>query len=136
MHLRPALLTLVLATSIVVTACGGGSSDAGPRDGGSSSGTTTTAADGGGSAGSGKVEIADFAFDPAETEVAAGETVTFTNADDVAHTATAKEGDPTTFDTKEIEAGGSKEITFDEAGDYEYYCSIHEYMKGTIHVVG
>ena len=81
------------------------------------------------------MKIADFAYDPTDLEVKVGDSVTFSNSDDADHTATAKEGDPKMFDTDKIAGGESKDVEFDEAGDYEYYCSIHEYMKGTIRVV-
>lgn len=126
-------IAAVIAAALSLSACGGSSgSGSSGSDGGA---PATTAAPASGGSGGGKVTIADFAFDPTETEVKVGDTVTFTNEDDAQHTATAKDGDPKTFDTKKLSKGDSKDITFDEAGDYEYYCSIHEYMTGTVHVV-
>ena len=135
MRLRPIILAAVLTATVVLSGCGGGSgSDGSASDGGTA--TTTTKADGGSSSDQKKVEIADFAFDPADLEVKVGDTVTFTNSDDATHTATAEDGDPTMFDTGDIKSGDDAGVTFDEAGDYEYECSIHDYMKGTIHVMG
>ena len=82
------------------------------------------------------VEIANYAFSPDEVEVEAGGTVTFTNSDDTTHTATAESDAPASFDTGELGQGDSKTITFDEPGVYDYECSIHEYMKGTVRVIG
>jgi len=75
------------------------------------------------------VEIQQFKFAPAEIEIAAGTTVTFTNLDLVPHTAT---GDG--FDTGTLKKGESKEITFSEAGDFPYLCTFHRHMKGRIRV--
>lgn len=75
------------------------------------------------------VEIHQFKFAPAEIEIAAGATVTFTNFDLVPHTAT---GDG--FDTGTLKKGESKEITFSEAGDFPYLCTFHRHMKGRVRV--
>lgn len=78
-------------------------------------------------------------FGPNDLTVKAGETVTFTNTDFVLHTVTsiASQGDPTpdgVFDTGLINGGESAEVTFDEAGTYNYFCSIHPQMRGTVTV--
>ena len=48
------------------------------------------------------VEISNDAFHPAKLTIAAGQTVTFTNRDDDAHTVTASDG---AFDSKGIDTG-------------------------------
>lgn len=75
------------------------------------------------------VEIADFAFSPDTLTVAAGSTVTWTNADGTTHTATADDG---AFDSDRLAEGDSYEETFDEPGTYAYHCDIHRGMEGTI----
>lgn len=80
-------------------------------------------------------------FGPNNLTVRAGETVTFVNSDFVLHTATsiASQDDPTpdgVFDTGLLNNGESAEVTFDEAGTYDYFCSIHPQMRGTITVTG
>ena len=77
------------------------------------------------------VEIRDFAFNPAEIEIAAGTTVTWTNNDTVAHTATATDG---TFDSGILDPGASFKFTFDKPGTYDFACLIHPNMKGTVTV--
>jgi plastocyanin len=77
------------------------------------------------------VDIAGQAFDPASVTVSIGDSVTWTNADGVAHTATA---DDASFDTGNIAAGGSDSITFATAGSFPYHCTIHPAMTGTITV--
>jgi plastocyanin len=77
------------------------------------------------------IEIVDFEFAPEEITVPAGTTITFTNQDSAAHTATA---DDSSFDTKELGKGDSAQATFEEPGTYTYYCRFHVFMKGTVEV--
>ena len=77
------------------------------------------------------VEIADFAFGPAEITIAAGGTVTWTNTDNQAHTATSSGN----FDTGAIDPDATASVTFDEPGTYTYICSFHPFMTGTVTVV-
>lgn len=74
------------------------------------------------------VDIAGFKFGPAELDISVGDTVTWTNSDAQAHTATASG----TFDTGSIAPGASATATFDTAGTFAYICSFHPFMKGTI----
>ena len=78
------------------------------------------------------VEIADFAYAPADLTITAGDTVTWTNLDAVAHTATDTGG---AWDTGLLEQGESASITFTAAGTYEYLCTPHPSMTGRITVV-
>ena len=123
----PALVVAALA----LTSCGGGSSSGSDSQ---KSPTTTTAS--AGAATGGAVKIADFAFHPGQLDVKVGDTVTFTNSDSTTHTATADQGDPKAFDTGKINGDGTAKVAFDQAGEYSYHCAIHEYMKGTIRVMG
>ncbi|HET9774616.1 MAG TPA: plastocyanin/azurin family copper-binding protein, partial [Nitrososphaeraceae archaeon] len=38
------------------------------------------------------------------------------------------------FDSSIINAGSSWEHKFDTAGTFDYYCSLHPFMKGTVTV--
>ena len=60
-----------------------------------------------------------------------GTTITITNGDDTTHTVTAANG---AFDTGDIDGNTTAQITVDRPGTYAYFCDIHQYMKGTIHV--
>jgi plastocyanin len=131
MRIRHPLTATLVAAALALSACGGSSSDGGSAGGGAAS--TQASSD---TSGRSEVEIVDFAYGPAELEVSSGDTVTFTNSDDAAHTATSESDDPAEFDTGDIDGGDSAEVTFEEVGDYAYYCSIHDYMTGTIRVVG
>jgi plastocyanin len=91
--------------------------------------------DGDGTAGA--VEAVDLAFAPPSIEVAAGDTVTWTNRDVVAHTVTS--GTPGAADGDVDEPldpeGGTVSVTFDEPGTYAYFCDLHHNMTGEV-VVG
>ena len=93
------------------------------------------------------VTIEGIAYSPAEIEVTAGTTVTWTNDDDVLHTVTsgrqAEQGVPGVSDGKDPRPDGTFdgqldgesttfEFTFDEPGTYAYYCDIHVGMVGEV----
>jgi plastocyanin len=71
------------------------------------------------------VAIRDFTFAPGNLQIPIGATVTWTNYDDAPHTATAKDGG---WDTGILNKNEKKAITFDKAGAYEYYCTVHPNM--------
>lgn len=81
---------------------------------------------------------ADVAFSPREIRVTAGTTVTWTNDDLVLHTATSgrsdgRRGTPDRlFDSGDMLEGDSFSFTFDEEGTFDYYCSPHPWMTGTV----
>src|SRR5215208_2698325 len=81
----------------------------------------------------------DF-YDPSPATVTRSGSVTWINNDSVPHTATSGNPDnreastEAIFDTGIIGPGqSSKEITINSnAGTYEYYCTLHPYMKGQL----
>ncbi|MDQ3413293.1 MAG: ScyD/ScyE family protein [Chloroflexota bacterium] len=75
------------------------------------------------------IDIKDFAFHPAEVRIPAGTVITWTNSDVVAHTATAPDG---AFNSGNLNPGESFSFTFDTAGTFDYICTYHPFMKGTI----
>ena len=75
------------------------------------------------------VSISSFAFSPATVTITAGDTVTWTNADPVGHTATATDA---SWDTGDIAEGASASITFSTPGTYTYLCTPHPTMTGTV----
>lgn len=80
-----------------------------------------------------KVSIADMAFSPADITVKAGTTVTWTNNDSVAHTVTENDGKDGPGSSP-ISPGKSYNFTFKKAGIYDYICSIHTEMTGSVTV--
>jgi len=75
------------------------------------------------------VAISNFAFEPATITIAPGDTVVFVNQDSAPHTATHNGA---VFDTGTLATGQSGSITIDESGSYDYLCTIHPSMKGTV----
>jgi plastocyanin len=75
------------------------------------------------------VRIDNFAFSPTPITVAAGATVTWTNADDIPHTVRSSDG---VFHSKPMDTDDSFSFTFPKAGVYSYFCSIHPKMVGKV----
>lgn len=76
------------------------------------------------------VEIKNFSFNPNPIEVPVGGSVTWTNGDNVPHTATGI--DRAALQSGAIPFGESFTQEFDTAGSFEYFCEFHPNMKGTI----
>jgi len=76
------------------------------------------------------VTIDGVKFEPATITVARGDTVAWVNKDPFPHTATA----PKVFDSREIAPGKSWKWTASKPGVYEYVCTLHPTMKGTVTV--
>ncbi|MBV9718394.1 MAG: cupredoxin family copper-binding protein [Candidatus Eremiobacteraeota bacterium] len=75
------------------------------------------------------VQIRGDAYAPRTLTIGVGQSVTFTNDDDDAHTVTAVDG---TFDSKGLDTNDVWHHTFTRAGRYAYFCELHPFMKGTI----
>ena len=73
------------------------------------------------------VDISHFAFHPPTLKVKRGAKVTFTNSQNVTHTASSG-----SFDTKGIAPGTSVTVRFNQKGTFAYHCKIHPFMKGKI----
>jgi plastocyanin len=76
------------------------------------------------------VTIDKLAFQPAEIEVKAGETIEWTNRDSFAHTATVKGGWEVSIPPGK---SATHVVTADDSVDY--YCRFHPNMTGRIKVV-
>jgi len=89
-------------------------------------------------AGSSNPSATEF-FVPTEITVPAGSTVTWTNDDSTIHTvvegsAQGGSGETPAFDSSIIANGATWEHTFDTAGEFDYYCSLHPFMTGKVTV--
>lgn len=89
----------------------------------------------------GSSSLTDDAYIPNPVEVSVGDTVTWINDDFTTHTATSGDsgsGSSGIFggseDSPEIigPEGDTQSYTFDEAGDFPYYCTLHPSMVGTV----
>jgi len=69
---------------------------------------------------------------PPSLTVMVGMSVTWLNKDDIPHTVVSKTRQ---FKSKALHTDDSFSFTFNEAGTYEYFCSLHPHMTGTIVVV-
>lgn len=76
------------------------------------------------------VKIEKLAFASGLLTVHVGDTVQWSNADFVAHTATARNG---AWDVM-IPAHGNASVVLDRAGTFDYYCKFHPNMTGQITV--
>ena len=79
------------------------------------------------------VAVVDFAFEPAEVDVEAGEAVVFTNEGDEAHTVTQDDGG---FDSGEQLPGETFRLLTDETTEevVAFHCELHPDMEGTVRV--
>jgi plastocyanin len=129
-----ALLLACMALALVAAGCGDDDDDDG---GGGGAATTEEPAgggeDGGGGGGGGggaEVSEEDITFQPGEVTVGVGDTVTWTNNDSVDHDVTAD-----SFSSGEpggMAPGDTFEHTFEEAGMFDYVCTVHPGMEGTV----
>lgn len=81
-----------------------------------------------------RVQITDFKYKPVVVEAKVGSKLTFVNDDSAAHTATSKT--PGAFDSGSIRQRESKSVVLKKAGNFDYFCAFHPFMKAKIRVVG
>jgi plastocyanin len=84
-----------------------------------------------GAVGTPSVAIQKFAFVPKEITVAPGTKILWTNHDETPHTIIASDG---TFVSKAMDTDDRFEFTFAKEGDFSYFCTLHPYMTGIVHV--
>jgi len=77
-----------------------------------------------------QVTIDNFTFSPPELTVKVGDTVTWTNHDDIPHTVVSAGK----FKSQALDTDNTYSFTFAAAGDYKYFCSLHPHMTGMIKV--
>ncbi len=76
-----------------------------------------------------QVQIDTFTFAPQRVAVKAGATVTWINDDDIPHTVASSSK---LFKSKPLDTKDQFSFTFTTPGVYEYFCSLHPHMTGTI----
>jgi plastocyanin len=75
------------------------------------------------------VTIDNFTFEPQRLTVRAGTTVTWVNQDDIPHTLASN---AKIFKSKALDTDDKFSFTFATPGVYDYFCSMHPHMTGTI----
>ena len=76
-------------------------------------------------------------FLPSDITIQLGETVTWSNDSSTLHTVTSgnsEDGPNEIFDSQLIMAGETFSHTFSDVGEFQYFCSIHPWMSGTVTV--
>lgn len=74
------------------------------------------------------VKISKFSFSPAEMTINKGEKVVWQHDDAVVHTIVSVGN----FESPTLSRGDKFDFTFNQVGEYNYYCSIHPSMTGKI----
>ena len=93
----------------------------------------------GGEPGDNEVFMRSISFDPAEITIQAGESVTWNNRDIVPHT--AKSGNPgeqdlgSFFRSGNLLQGNTFTHTFNEVGEFVYFCEVHPVMMRNAKVI-
>jgi plastocyanin len=123
----------IAATFGLVAGCGGDDDD----DETAATEATTTEAEAAGGGGT-TVGMTEYAFDPADETVTAGDTITAQNDGELPHNYTIEAGgDEVT--SGDVDPGSSGEVTVDvDPGEYDVICTIpghaEQGMEGTITV--
>ncbi|MDW0139517.1 MAG: plastocyanin/azurin family copper-binding protein, partial [Nitrososphaeraceae archaeon] len=75
-------------------------------------------------------------YEPTTLTVPAGTTVTWKNSDSTLHTVTSGSAESgvtgTEFDSSYMAGGKTFQHTFSSAGTFDYYCTLHPFMKGQV----
>ena len=82
-------------------------------------------------------ETSNACYLPQDITINAGDTVTWDNVDNAAHTVTGgspANGPSGEFDSSLLMAKGVFSHTFDDAGYYDYFCMVHPWMIGSVTV--
>ena len=102
-------MTLGGIALVIGFACGKSSNSYG---GGNNGGSTSNS-----------ISLQNLAYSPSSTTVKVGTTVKWTNNDNVTHTITSNDG--STFNSGNVNPGGSFSYTTTVTGTFNYHCLIH-----------
>jgi plastocyanin len=76
-----------------------------------------------------EVKVDNFSFGPPTLTVAVGTIVTWMNRDDIPHTVVSTD---TVFKSKVLDTDEKFSYTFNTAGTFAYFCSIHPKMTAKV----
>ncbi|MFQ5782144.1 MAG: plastocyanin/azurin family copper-binding protein [Nitrosopumilus sp.] len=79
-------------------------------------------------------EEIDRCYVPSQIVIEKGQKVTWINEDSAFHSVTSGSYDAPTdlFDSGHLDPSESYTLTFDEEGTYDYFCTLHPWMKGQV----
>lgn len=79
-------------------------------------------------------EITDSCYIPSVITINQGEEVTWSNEDVAFHSVTSGTYDAPTdfFDSGHLDPGEKFSASFDQKGEYDYFCTLHPWMKGKV----
>jgi hypothetical protein len=130
---------------VIAIACSGGGGSTGP--GGSSGGSGSGGGGGGGSGndpygggGSGSncptnsICMLSSTFDPNTLTIAKGTTIQFVNNSAIAHTVNFDGARPPGVDDVPLNSSGTFARTFNDAGTFNFHCTQHAGMTGSVRV--
>ena len=112
------IVVSILSSSLAAAACGNSSPAPAP------SGPATTV-----SIPQGASALTVTGYSPNPVNVTVGTTVRWANSDSVAHTSTADGG---AWNSGSVNGGGTFDFKFQSAGTFNYHCTIHPNMVGTV----
>jgi plastocyanin len=128
--MKKLLVLLIACLALTLAACGGDDDD----DEGGTTGAATTEQTAPPEAEAVAVDIPEITFEPADVTVKVGESVSWTNSDDIQHTVTKVGGPGPAFDSGNLDPGDEFEQTFDKKGKIDYVCTIHAGQEGSVTV--
>jgi plastocyanin len=76
-----------------------------------------------------RASIDNFTFKPDTITVPVGTTVVWENDDNIVHTVVSLDG---AFRSPALDTEDKFRFTFDKAGTFEYFCSLHPHMKAKV----
>ncbi|HIH99022.1 MAG TPA: copper-binding protein, partial [Nitrosopumilus sp.] len=82
-------------------------------------------------------ETSNACYLPADITISTGDTVQWDNVDNAAHTVTGgspSDGPSGVFDSSLLMVGLDYSFTFNDAGNYDYFCMVHPWMTGSVTV--
>ncbi|PHY03857.1 MAG: hypothetical protein CK526_06000 [Thaumarchaeota archaeon] len=82
-------------------------------------------------------ETSNTCYLPADITISIGDTVQWNNVDKAAHTVSGgnpADGPSGVFDSSLLMAGLEYSFTFNDAGNYDYFCMVHPWMTGSVTV--
>ena len=135
--MRRLATTVALTSLLLASACGGSDDKADTPSGGGSTGASKAGA---------TVPMVLTEFKPTDFTIKAGETLTFENENNITHVIVGgswkadanglrtEEKDDKSYDLKVSKKGDKVEHTFDKPGTYQFFCTIHKGMNGTVTV--